>query len=186
MRKLILMISFPAARPSSSATAYTWRCGAGESEMALSLKSSAFRNGGAIPRKYTCDGANVSPPLEWSGVSAEAKSLLLACDDPDAPGGLFHHWAAYDIAPDVAELAEIAAGARDSRFRQAINDFGKPGYAGPCPPKGHKPHRYIFRLSALKGRLDGAPSNVRCADIARLAGPIEIDAAELIGYYGRS
>jgi Raf kinase inhibitor-like YbhB/YbcL family protein len=153
--------------------------------MALTLKSGAFQNGGVIPRKYSCDGANVSPPLDWSGVPAEAKSLLLLCRDPDAPCAVFHHWAAYDIAPDLSELAEIAAGARDSRFRQAINDFGKPGYAGPCPPKGHKPHRYIFRLSALNGRL-AASSNARCADIARLATPIEIDAAELIGYYGRS
>jgi Raf kinase inhibitor-like YbhB/YbcL family protein len=152
--------------------------------MAFSLKSSAFATGHVIPRKYTCDGINVSPPLEWLDVPAGSKNLLLVCYDPDAPGGAFYHWAAYDIAPDVKQLDEIPAGKEDGRFLQAVNDFGKPGYGGPCPPRGHKPHAYRFRLSALKERLE-APAGARCVQILRLAKPIEIGAAELVGYYGR-
>lgn len=152
--------------------------------MAFSLKSSAFATGRVIPRKYTCDGINVSPPLEWLDVPAGSKNLLLVCYDPDAPGGVFYHWAAYDIAADVKQLDEIPAGKEDGRFLQAVNDFGKPGYGGPCPPRGHKPHAYRFRLSALKERLE-APAGARCVQILRLAKPIEIGAAELVGYYGR-
>lgn len=153
--------------------------------MALSLKSTAFAQSGAIPRKYTCDGVNVSPPLAWSGVPPGAASLLLVCFDPDASGGIFHHWAAYNISPEVNGLAEMPAGANDGRFLQAVNDFGEAGYAGPCPPKGHKPHSYRFRLSALKERLEDGAATLRCADIIRLARPFEIGAAELVGYYGR-
>jgi Raf kinase inhibitor-like YbhB/YbcL family protein len=152
--------------------------------MAFSLKSSAFATGRAIPRKYTCDGSNVSPPLEWLDVPAGAKNLLLVCYDPDAPGGTFYHWAAYNIAPDVKRLDEVPAGKEDGRFSQGVNDFGRPGYGGPCPPRGHKPHAYRFRLSALKERLE-APAEARCVQILRLAKPIEIGAAELVGYYGR-
>jgi Raf kinase inhibitor-like YbhB/YbcL family protein len=152
--------------------------------MAFSLKSSAFATGHVIPRKYTCDGINVSPPLEWLDVPAGSKNLLLVCYDPDAPGGAFYHWTAYDIAPDVKRLDEIPAGKEDGRFLQAVNDFGKPGYGGPCPPRGNKPHAYRFRLSALKERLE-APAGARCVQILRLAKPIEIGAAELVGYYGR-
>jgi Raf kinase inhibitor-like YbhB/YbcL family protein len=153
--------------------------------MALSLKSSAFAQGRNVPRKYTCDGMNVSPPLEWSGVPAGTTSLLLICNDPDAPGGTFHHWAAYDIPPDLKGLEEIPAGKQDRRFRQAVNDFGQAGYGGPCPPGGHKPHSYRFRLSALKERLEAEPATARCTEIIRLAKPLEIGAAELVGYYGR-
>lgn len=152
--------------------------------MAFSLKSSAFATGHVIPRKYTCDGINVSPPLEWLDVPAGSKNLLLVCYDPDAPGGVFYHWAAYDIAADVKQLDEIPAGKEDGRFLQAVNDFGNPGYGGPCPPRGNKPHAYRFRLSALKERLE-APAGARCVQILRLAKPIEIGAAELVGYYGR-
>lgn len=152
--------------------------------MAFSLKSSAFTTGRTIPQKYTCDGINVSPPLEWSDVPAGTKNLLLVCYDPDATGGTFYHWAAYDIAPDMKQLDEIPAGKQDRRFLQAVNDFGKPGYAGPCPPRSHRPHAYRFRLSALKERLE-TPAEPRCAQILRLAKPIEIGAAELVGYYGR-
>ena len=152
--------------------------------MAFSLKSSAFATGHVIPRKYTCDGINVSPPLEWLDVPAGSKNLLLVCYDPDAPGGVFYHWAAYDIAADVKQLDEIPAGKEDGRFLQAVNDFGNAGYGGPCPPRGNKPHAYRFRLSALKERLE-APAGARCVQILRLAKPIEIGAAELVGYYGR-
>jgi Raf kinase inhibitor-like YbhB/YbcL family protein len=153
--------------------------------MPLSLMSAVFAPGGEIPRKYTCDGMNVSPPLEWSGVPGGAKAMLLVCNDPDAPGGTFHHWAAYNIPAELTGLLEIPAATQDRRFPQAINDFGKPGYGGPCPPHGHKPHAYHFRLSALRSRIEGISAHPTCVEIIRRAAPLEMSAAELVGYYGR-
>lgn len=158
-------------------------CGAA---MALVLKSSAFEEGGVIPRKYTCEGTNHSPPFEWAGVPAPTKSLLLVCDDPDAPGGIFHHWAAYNIPPSWKCLKEgYGAETFERDFQQAINDFGKPGYGGPCPPRGDKPHAYHFRLSALRGVIDNARHDATCDEIKRLAGPYEIEFSVLIGFFGR-
>jgi Raf kinase inhibitor-like YbhB/YbcL family protein len=128
---------------------------------------------------------DVSPPLEWRGVPNGAEALLLVCNDPDAPGGVFHHWAAYNIPPELHGLEELPAATLDERFPQAINDFGKPGYRGPCPPRGHKPHAYHFRLSALRNRIDGAPAHSSCVEIIKRAAPIEIGTAELVGFYGR-
>jgi hypothetical protein len=154
--------------------------------MPLILKSPAFSEGGRIPKKYTCDGHNISPPLEWSGVPAKAQSLLVVCDDPDAPGGVFQHWAAYNIPADWTGLKEgYGAETLEEGFRQAINDFDKPGYAGPCPPRGHKPHAYHFRLSALSTVIDGAAPSATCNEVKQLAAPYEIAFVELIGYYGR-
>jgi Raf kinase inhibitor-like YbhB/YbcL family protein len=101
--------------------------------MPLTLKSPAIPAGGTIPRKYTCDGENISPPLEWSGVPANARSLLVVCDDADASGGVFQHWAAYNIPPDWTGLIEGYGPETLERggFQQAINGFNKPGYAGP-------------------------------------------------------
>ena len=147
--------------------------------MPMELRSPAFAPGGAIPAEFTCEGANVSLPLGWSGVPEGAVTLLLTCDDPDAPQGVFRHWAVYNIAPTLDGLArgEVVAAS-------AVNDFGKPGYGGPCPPRGHGLHRYVFRLAALNGRIE-ATASARCADIRNLARPMEIASAELIGTFGR-
>lgn len=153
--------------------------------MSLLLKSRAFAQGGQIPRKYTCDGMNVSPPLEWSGVSAGTKSLLLVCYDPDAPGITFQHWVAYNIPPDLQRLEERPAATRDERFMQAVNSFGKSGYGGPCPPRGHGPHNYHFRLSALKHDIEGTSAKTTCAEIIERAKHLEIGASELVGVYER-
>jgi Raf kinase inhibitor-like YbhB/YbcL family protein len=113
--------------------------------MSLRVSSTAFSEGQTIPRNYTCDGQNISPPLEWSGAPGGAKSLTLICDDPDAPGGTFTHWVLYDMAPDTSGLTEGSSG----RGKEGINSFGTAGYGGPCPPVGHGPHRYFFHLYAL-------------------------------------
>ncbi len=113
----------------------------------MKLVSSAFDDGAAIPRRFTCDGENLSPPLQWSGAPAGTLSFVQLCDDPDAPADTWHHWAAYDIPPAVTELAVDAA--QNAKLRQAVNDFRKVGYGGPCPPHGHGPHHYHFRLLAL-------------------------------------
>ena len=104
--------------------------------MALELTSPAFERGGEIPKKHTCDGDNVSPPLRWRGTPDDARSLVLLCNDPDAPGGAFRHWAAYDITADRLEMAEARSpGTEVDGFRQAVNDFGDPGYGGPVRPR---------------------------------------------------
>ncbi|WP_045836984.1 YbhB/YbcL family Raf kinase inhibitor-like protein [Hyphomicrobium sp. 99] len=154
--------------------------------MAIILASPAFRHGETIPKIHTCDGINVSPPLEWSGLPSGTRSLVVVCLDPDAPGGTFHHWAAYNISPEETGLkAKYKSGMRDPRFMQAINDFGTYGYGGPCPPRGSKPHAYHFRLSALNGRLDEISATSTCDEIIRRAKGLEIGAADLVGYYGR-
>ncbi len=128
----------------------------------MQITSSAFQEGSAIPEKYTCDGADHSPPLAWSGAPAAAKSLVLISDDPDAPVGTWVHWVLYDLPATVTELPEnqpktdtIPAGGS-----QGLNDFRRLGYGGPCPPPG-KPHRYFFRLYALDTRLGLKPGATR-------------------------
>jgi hypothetical protein len=121
-----------------------------EGEMALTVSSSAFKEGDRIPAKYTCQGQDVSPPLAWGEPPAGTQSVALIVDDPDAPGGVFTHWVLFNIPPDSRELpeavpiqAELARGAL-----QGKTDFGRIGYGGPCPPPG-RPHRYQFTLYAL-------------------------------------
>ena len=100
----------------------------------MQLSSSAFSNGSGIPPRFTCDGDDLSPPLDWEAAPAAAGSFVLLCDDPDAPAGKWHHWAVYDIHADQTGLAEGAGqDSDDVRFKQAINDFDRMGYGGPCP-----------------------------------------------------
>lgn len=154
--------------------------------MPLLLESPAFGQGEVIPGKYTCDGENLSPPLAWSGVPAETRGLLLVCDDPDAPGGIFHHWAAYDIPADWTGLkGGYGPESLEPGFRQAVNDFGKPGYGGPCPPSGDRPHHYHFRLSALSEAALPVESSATCTEIIAAARPYVLAFIELVGIYGR-
>lgn len=154
--------------------------------MAMKLESAAFASGGSIPKQYTCDGEDRSPALSWSGVPEGTQSFVLACVDPDAPSGLFHHWAAYDIPASFRGLgAGYGKKSIDPAVRQAVNDFGKPGYGGPCPPRSHKAHHYHFRLSALDVPSLEAPPTAKCTEIIALAREHEIAAAELVGLYGR-
>jgi Raf kinase inhibitor-like YbhB/YbcL family protein len=116
-------------------------------KMPFTLKSAAFSEGANIPSRHTCDGLNLSPPLNWSGQPAGTKSLVLKVDDPDAPGGTFLHWIFFDIAGATGALPE---GQPATKLGQSgINDFGKIAYGGPCPPPGRGSHRYFFKLSAL-------------------------------------
>jgi len=123
--------------------------------MPFALTSTAFANGGEIPRKYTCDGDDLSPALNWSGVPAGAQSLALIADDPDAPVGTWTHWIIWNLSAKATALPEAAAKVEllDNGARQGRNDFKRVGYGGPCPPAG-KPHRYFFKLYALDARLD--------------------------------
>src|SRR5438034_3255667 len=117
-------------------------------EAKMKITSSAFQEGGNIPSKFTCDGGDTSPPLQIAEVRSEAKSLVLIADDPDAPSGLFTHWAVWNISPQTNSIAE----GNPPKGVQGTNDFGRSGYGGPCPPSGT--HRYYFKIFALDRELD--------------------------------
>ncbi|RLG74374.1 MAG: YbhB/YbcL family Raf kinase inhibitor-like protein [Thermoprotei archaeon] len=155
-----------------------------EAKVEFTLESQVFENNTEIPVKYTCDGANLSPPLKWSGAPVETKTYVLIVFDPDAPGGLFIHWIIYNIPSEISELKEgIPQENIVSEGLQGINDFGYIGYGGPCPPRGSK-HRYVFLLFALDKELElngGAGLN---DVINNMRGHI-IAYAKLVGVYGR-
>lgn len=115
--------------------------------MSFTLRSPAFAWGELIPRRHSCDGENLSPALEWTDPPPSARSFALIADDPDAPAGTWNHWLLWDIPPDACSIPEgFAPG---SAGVSGSNDFSKPGYGGPCPPRGHGSHRYFFTLYAL-------------------------------------
>jgi len=150
----------------------------------MNLKSSAFEAGGMIPKKYTCDGPDVSPSLSWSDVPAETKSLALIADDPDAPMGTWVHWVAWNIPPNVRSLDEDVA-KRDSLpngMKQGTTDFRSIGYGGPCPPSGT--HRYFFKLYALDATLNLSPSTTK-KDLEKAMQGHILKQAELMGRYSR-
>jgi hypothetical protein len=145
----------------------------------LKLSSTAFGMNGMIPEKYTCDGADVAPPLAIEGVPESARSLALVVDDPDAPAGTWVHWVVWNIDPKTAEIAE---GSVPQGARQGMNDFRKLDYGGPCPPSGT--HRYFFKLYALDALLDlekGAPK----AALERSMKGHLLAQAQIIGRYRR-
>jgi Raf kinase inhibitor-like YbhB/YbcL family protein len=116
----------------------------GGTEMSVQIKSTAFKEGDTIPRVYTCDDRNISPPLSWTGVPQGSTSLVLIMDDPDAPSGTFDHWILFNLPPDLTGLSEDNQGVGT----EGKNSFGRVGYGGPCPPRGSN-HRYFFKLYAL-------------------------------------
>lgn len=145
----------------------------------MKLKSPAFPDGGRIPSRFTCDGANVSPPLEWSAVPSEAKALALILDDPDAPSKVWVHWVLYNLPPEAGMLSEGSRGL-EATGREGRNDFGDLGYGGPCPPRGR--HRYRFRLYALDARLDLAEGCSKPDLLSAMEGHV-LAEAELTGTY---
>ncbi|MGO4706117.1 YbhB/YbcL family Raf kinase inhibitor-like protein [Microvirga sp. 2MCAF38] len=151
----------------------------------MRLTSTAFPESASIPPRHACDGEDLSPPLVWTDIPSNTASLLLTCEDPDAPRGTFCHWVAFNIAPNISQLAEGAGNHGGSDILQAINDFGRTGYGGPCPPRGDKPHRYRFKISALDQRLSDSLSSSKGAQVIAKAQSHVIASAELIGHYGR-
>jgi hypothetical protein len=148
------------------------------------LRSPAFEPGGFIPSRYTCDGPDLSPPLEWKGVPEGARSLALVADDPDAPMGTWVHWVIYRIPADSTGLPEGVAKKRElpDGTRQGKNDFRRIGYGGPCPPSGT--HRYFFKLYALDRPVDLPPGATKAQLIEAMKGHV-IAEAELMGRYRR-
>jgi len=145
----------------------------------MELASSAFSDGQSIPRRHSCEGEDLSPPLSWTGVPDSASSLALILDDPDAPGGTFTHWLAWRLEPAAGGLGEGEAAPVEGR-----NDFGATGYRGPCPPPGHGPHRYFFRLHALEDALELEPGAGR-AELEQALARRSVAVAELMGTYER-
>jgi Raf kinase inhibitor-like YbhB/YbcL family protein len=157
----------------------------GGSSMALVLKSTAFALGAVIPKKHSCEAADVSPQLEWSGTPAGTVSFALIMDDPDAPAGTWVHWVLWNLPASAHGLPEAVAkqDQLDDGTRHGRNSFRKIGYNGPCPPPG-KPHRYFFRLYALDGKLDLAPG-ANSSDLQEAMKGHVISQAEYMGTYRR-
>ncbi len=149
------------------------------------IKSSAFKNGEFIPKKYTCDNIDVSPPLRWKNIPSKAKSLVIIMEDPDAPGGTFIHWIIYDIPVSKSGLPEnFPKKETVGNIKQGINDFGTIGYGGPCPPPG-KPHRYFFRIYALDIKTLKLPPGATINQIKTKIKNHTLATGELMGKYRR-
>jgi len=156
----------------------------GDEKMAITVSSSAFEQAGTIPSKYTCDGRDISPPLQWDSVPQGTKSIALICDDPDAPMGTWVHWVMWNIPADTRQLPEnipadklLADGSM-----QGITDFQRTGYGGPCPPSGT--HRYYFKIYALDTSLDLTSSSTKPDLLKAMQGHI-LAEGQLMGKYKR-
>ena len=149
------------------------------------ITTSAFQEGGDIPRVFTCDGQDISPPLQWADAPAGTACFALIVEDPDAPRGTWVHWVLYDLPVSERTLPQGVPTSRElpSGARQGQNDFRKIGYGGPCPPPGTG-HRYYFRLYALDSKLDLDPG-IKKTDLERAMSGHIIGQAELMGRYRR-
>ena len=191
MRRLLLVLWLsgcnepppaPAPLPSASeAPAASVKAAIPDSWM--TLESPAFKKGEPIPSKYTCEGANVSPPLKWTQLPGGTKTLALIVEDPDAPDPeapkmVWSHWVLYNIPPDVTELPEGVKRLRGAS--EGYNDYKRQRYEGPCPPKGK--HRYFFKLYALDNS-PGYPELPLRTDLLRLMEGHILGMAELMGTY---
>jgi Raf kinase inhibitor-like YbhB/YbcL family protein len=157
--------------------------------MALALKSSAFTHNGEIPRRYTCQGEDVSVPLAWSGAPAATKSLVLVVDDPDAPDPkaprmTWVHWVLYNLPPTANALKEgVKSADLPKGTLEGLNDWKRTGYGGPCPPIGR--HRYFHKLYALDERLPAMESPTKAELEQAMKGHV-LEKAELIGTYQKT
>ena len=167
--KLAILIALALALTGASASL--------AAEQGITVTSSAFQEGGNIPAQFTCKGSNANPPLRIASVPANAKGLAIAVTDPDAPGGRFTHWLVWNIDPKTSAIAEksVPAGAV-----QGTNDFGKPGYGGPCPPSGT--HRYYFRVFALDSDIQ-LKSGAKMAEFEKAIAGHVIGRGQLMGRF---
>lgn len=152
----------------------------GEEPMKFSLISPSFKEKETIPSKYTCDGVNISPPLNWESAPSEAKSFVLIVDDPDAPGGTKDHWVVYNISPTIFSCNE---GEAPAGSLQGVNYLGQAKYTGPCPPNGT--HRYFFKLYALKEPLK-LPKGATKQQVEQAMQSLILEETQLMGIYSRT
>jgi hypothetical protein len=152
--------------------------------MSITIKSSAFSEGEPIPKKFTCDGEDISPELSWGGAPEGTKTFALINDDPDAPGKTWVHWVIFNIPGSITSLPENMPTDKElsDGSRQGTNDFRKIGYGGPCPPGGT--HRYYFKLYALDTELTLKPGALKQELLAAMKGHI-LDEGQLMGTYAR-
>jgi Raf kinase inhibitor-like YbhB/YbcL family protein len=152
----------------------------------FAITSTDIANGKPIPQVHTCDGADQSPQLSWPEAPPGTRSFALVMDDPDAPSGTFRHWGVFNM-PATRTAIERGEGNGPSNtiFVQAVNDFGKSGYGGPCPPKGHGPHRYRFKLYALDVDKLTLPADAKIEQVEAQAEKHQIAFAEITGTYER-
>ncbi|UCF44564.1 MAG: YbhB/YbcL family Raf kinase inhibitor-like protein [Planctomycetota bacterium] len=152
--------------------------------MEINVTSSAFEEGGMIPSKYTCDGDDISPPLQWDAVPEGTKSIALISDDPDAPMGTWVHWVLFNWPADSREIAENIRPDKilPNGAKQGITDFRRIGYGGPCPPSGT--HRYFFKIYALDTMLDLDAGADKRALLEAMEGHI-LGQGQLMGRYKR-
>ncbi|HKW86649.1 MAG TPA: YbhB/YbcL family Raf kinase inhibitor-like protein [Nitrospiraceae bacterium] len=153
--------------------------------MAIALTSLAFKEGDLIPKKYTCEGPDLSPQLRWTNAPKGTKSFALIADDPDAPVGTWVHWVIFNLPGETTELPEgvPAQETLPNGAKQGLNDFKRVGYGGPCPPPG-KPHRYYFKLYAVDVTLDLRPRATKAQVLEAIKGHI-LGEAQLMGRFGR-
>ena len=152
--------------------------------MKLDIKSTAFGEGNSIPKQYTCDGADISPQLSWSQPPEGTGSMVLICDDPDAPMGTWVHWVLYGLSPDTLEISENIPDDREvlGGAKHGVNDFHKYGYGGPCPPGGT--HRYFFKLYAVDTVVDLDPGATKDEVLDAIKGHV-LAQGQLMGRYSR-
>jgi Raf kinase inhibitor-like YbhB/YbcL family protein len=168
------------------------------SRLTITLRSPAFSDGGMIPKEYTCDGSDRSPPLEWTGVPQSARELALICDDPDAPMGTWSHWVIISlpaaakglkegVPPEMQPVQSQVEMAGDASLKSMVaqgkNDFGKFGYGGPCPPSGT--HRYSFRLYALDSPVSWSNSPPNRAELLKAIQGHILAEGRLVGKFAR-
>jgi len=181
---LVLLFSCSCHSAKQNGTTTNADTGRTKNNMALAISSTAFSNGGMIPSRYTCDGANISPPLQWSGLPAGTKTVALIVDDPDAPAKTWVHWVVYDLPANTTQLPEnikpqenLAGGGK-----QGTNDFKKIGYGGPCPPSGT--HRYFFKLYAVDIQTSLGPGATKDELLKTMESHV-LAQGELVGKYKR-
>ncbi len=150
------------------------------------IKSPDFKEGETIPKRFTCEGTDISPQLAWEGVPEGTKSLVLTVEDPDAPMGTFIHWVVYDLPANVNGLAR-GAGSEESPAgaKQGMTGFGHARYGGPCPPKGHGRHRYYFTLRALDVAELDVPAGARKSVVDNALKPHMLGETHMMGVYER-
>ena len=151
--------------------------------MAFALKVEGFGDGESIPKRFTCEGGDASPALSWSNEPSGTESFTLIVDDPDAPAGTWNHWLLWDVPAHVHSITEgFRPGAVGASGK---NDFGKPGYGGPCPPKGHGAHRYYFTLYAVDRPALGLPPGAKRQELDRALKNHVLAQAQYTGRYER-
>ncbi|MBI5827747.1 MAG: YbhB/YbcL family Raf kinase inhibitor-like protein [Deltaproteobacteria bacterium] len=155
--------------------------------MAFTIVSPDFRDSDAIPKRFSCDSENLSPEIQWDGAPPATRSFVLIVEDPDAPSGTFTHWVVYDVPPDLNKLPGGMGNSADIKggIKQGYTDFGRKGYGGPCPPRGHGVHRYNFILTALDIPGLGLADGAKKSEVERAMKGHVLGTTRMTGRYGR-